>query len=401
MECDQRGRKVRAGPDIRPHGQVIHCGGRQAMKRFKFEEFNQKFIIMKNSDNFPFGNRLKKLAALLAFSAIILACENEKVEDSNIEIADASVHSLNTVKVTSTGMNFDAPDEIPAGWTTFQYMNKTGMVHFFLLQKLPEGKDLSNSLNEVVPFFQAGLDYYREGDLENAFQTPLGFNGLPDWYQNVQMNGGPGLISGGGIATTTVFLEEGTYVLECYVKSPDGKFHSFTGMIDQLIVTGEATDQKEPKADVAIILKTSAESERRAAPESDIQGDWAGMELVNAPKRPGRHTFSVEFMDQSTYGNLLQHDVHLIKADESVTDADLEKLNKWMNWFYVVEDMEGLIYPAPQGFTFLGGIQELHLDEGETRKGYFSAVLTPGRYILMSEIDDAIGRKMFVEFDVE
>lgn len=347
-------------------------------------------------------NQLKKFLTFLVLSAVLLACENEKVEDSSFDTADASVHSLNTVKVTSTGMNFDAPDSIPAGWTTFQYMNKSGMVHFFLLQKLPEGKSLQNSLEEVVPLFQAGMDFYREGDFENAFNTN-GFGGLPSWYlQETEMNGGPGLISGGGTATTSVYLEEGTYVMECYVKSPDGKFHSFRGMIDQIIVTGDAAEAEEPKADIAISLKTSAESLRRANPEANITGDWPGMEMDKAPERPGRHTFSVEFQDQSTYGNLLQHDVHLIKVAESVTEEDLVKLNKWMNWFYVAEDMEGLIFPAPPGFTFLGGIQELHIDEatGETRKGYFSAVLTPGRYILMSEIDDAIGRKMFIDFEV-
>ena len=329
---------------------------------------------MKNYNKLPNGNRLKELLLLFVLSTVFLACEQEMPEEP-LTSADASVHSLNTVKVTSTGMNFDAPDEIPSGWTTFRFQNKTGMVHFFVLQKLPGDKTLQNSLEEVVPFFQSGMDYYREGDLANAFGA-AGFGNLPAWYGDIVMSGGPGLVSGGHTGTTSVYLDPGTYVIECYVKSPDGKFHSFMGMIDQIVVTEETGSTKEPDSDLSVTIGTST-----------------GIELEKAPKRPGRHTFAVDVLDQATYGNLLQHDVHLVKVEEG---GDRQLLNKWINWIYLDEEMEGFVAPAPSGFTFMGGLQEIPAG----KRGYFTAVLTPGDYVLISEVDDPISKGLYAEFEV-
>lgn len=343
---------------------------------------------MKNLATILRRSHLGKAGLLLLLSAAVVSCETETQLETGVETANASVNSFNTVKVTSTGMSFDAPDEIPAGWTTFSFMNKTANVHFFVIQDLPEGKSLADSKREVVPYFQAGMDFWREGDAANAFGAE-GFGGLPAWYGEVVMTGGPGLVSGGLTATSSVHLDPGTYVIECYVKGRDGKFHSFHGMIDQIIVTeGTGTDPGQPKVDIPISIGTEE-----------------GIVLEEAPSRPGKHTFSVHYLDQAVYGNLLGHDVHLVRLEDSVTEEDLETLNKWMNWFYVGEDMEGLIAPAPEGFTFLGGLQEM--PGGQT--GYFTAVLEPGRYALISEIDNPMALDngdsdrvpMYVEFEIQ
>lgn len=333
-------------------------------------------------------SNLGKTGLLLLLSAAVVSCETEIQPEPGLETANASVNSFNTVKVTSTGMNFDAPDEIPAGWTSFSFMNKTPNVHFFVIQDLPEGKTLADSKREVVPYFQAGMNYWRDGDAANAFGAE-GFGGLPAWYGEVVMTGGPGLVSGGLTATSSVHLDPGTYVIECYVKGRDGNFHSFHGMIDQFIVTGDPEENSEPpKVDIPISI-----------------GTRDGIVLEKVPSRPGRHTFSVHYIDQAAYGNLLGHDVHLVRIEDSVTEEDLEVLNKWMNWFYVGEDMEGFMVPSPEGFTFLGGLQEL--PAGQT--GYFTAVLKPGHYALISEIDNPMAinhedpnrAKMYLEFEIQ
>lgn len=341
---------------------------------------------MKNLAITPLKTGLGKIAGLLLVSAALISCQPEITEEAELETANASVHSFNTVKVTSTGMSFDIPEEIPSGWTTFRYMNKTGNTHFFVIQDLPDGKTLEDSKTEVVPNFQAGMDFWRVGDLENAFGA-AGFGGLPAWYSEVIMMGGTGLISGGHTAISSVRLDPGIYVIECYVKGPDGKFHSFHGMIDQFIVTeDEGKTSKQPKVDAAITI-----------------GTQEGISFQKAPERPGNTTFSVHFTDQTVYGNLLGHDVHLVKLEDGVSEEDLEYLNKWINWFYVDEEMEGLIAPSPEGFTFLGGLQEM--PEGHT--GYFTANLTPGRYALISEIDDPMGigqperARMYLEFEIQ
>lgn len=317
--------------------------------------------------------------------SLLFGCEKENLNSEiPISSADLNVNATNMVTVTSTGLNFDAPDEIPSGWTTFRYMNKTPGVHFFVLEKLPEGKTVDSTINQVLPPFQAGMDFYRQGDFAQAFGED-GFGGLPGWFFNVEFSGGPGLIDPGKTAIATVDLEAGTYVIECYVKSPDGKFHSLRGMVDQIIVTEESNGKREPKADVSLVINSAN-----------------GIRIENEIRRPGNHTFSVFFEDQSAYGNLLGHDVHLVKFEKGFNEEDRAILNDWINWLFV--DFannsliaEGLVAPAPENLSFLGGMQEL--PAGKT--GYFSAVLTPGDYALISEIDDPMGRNLYTEFSVK
>ncbi|MBR9855910.1 MAG: hypothetical protein GYB37_15280, partial [Algicola sp.] len=74
-------------------------------------------------------------------------------------------------------------------------------------------------------------------------------------------------------------------------------------------------------------------------------------------------------------------------------DADLNSLIQWMNWM----DPKGLTTPAPEGFTFLGGMN--NLPSGE--HGYFEADLTPGNYILISEVPDADKKKLMHKFTIK
>jgi len=67
---------------------------------------------------------------------------------------------------------------------------------------------------QIVPFFQAGMDFYRAGNFADAF-GPNGFGGLPDWFYDVQFTGGKGLIDPNKTAISTVQLDPGTYVIEC------------------------------------------------------------------------------------------------------------------------------------------------------------------------------------------
>jgi hypothetical protein len=105
---------------------------------------------------------------------------------------------------------------------------------------------------------------------------------------------------------------------------------------------------------------------------------------------PGEKIFKVNFGEQKVHENFVMHDVHLVWVDEG---ADISKLNSWMNW----ADPDGLETPAPEGFKFLGGIQEM--EEGAV--GYFTAELRPGNYALISEIPDPQSKGMLKTFTVE
>ena len=63
-----------------------------------------------------------------------------------------------------------------------------------------------------------------------------------------------------------------------------------------------------------------------------------------------------------------------------------------MNW----ADPKGLITPSPEGFTFLGGVNDM--PAGNT--GYFEVNLKPGNYAFISEVPNALSKNMLKTFVV-
>ena len=270
------------------------------------------------------------------------------------------------VEITTTGMNFELPARIPAGWTTFRYTNRSGVTHFAALERMPEGRTVEDSRADAVPVFQDAMNLIVAGDAEAGFAA---LDSLPPWFFEVVFVGGPGLTAPGTTSQTTVYLEPGTYVVECYVKAPDGTFHSVLGMIEGLVVTDEAGGGTEPTPDIMLTL-----------------GD-DGITLEGEPAA-GSQTFGVRFREQGAHAHFLGHDIHLLRVAEG---TDLEAVADWMNW----ATPQGLTTPAPA--EFLGGTQEL--PAGET--AYFTADLTPGVYALVAEVPDPDTKNMLVTFTVE
>lgn len=285
-----------------------------------------------------------------------MGCEKEELDTANLEVANASVKSMNTVKITSTGMNFIAPDEIPSGWSTFSYMNKTDEPHFFLFIKVPDNITLEEYHSEVTVPFNNLLKTWRGENI------PPEKTIIADWFWNKEVTynaGGSGLLDGGKTAVTSIFLDTpGNYMIECYVKMPNGDFHSLVGMLDQITVTDEKSKLKEPEADV------------------NISVDGSGLQMNDNINRPGLHTFSVDFTEATNA------DVHLVRI-ENPENFDRDSLKSWIFWGNNVgQPNEGLMTPTPEGLSFVGGSQELYKG-GRT---YFQAVLKPGTYALISEV---------------
>jgi hypothetical protein len=279
------------------------------------------------------------------------------------------------VEVTASDHTaFDISDsEIPSGWTTFRFANETHAVHFVVLEKMPvvdgEQKTVADSKAEVVPVFQNVMD-----DINGKEPTfpDAGFQ-LPEWYSDVVFVGGPGLTSPETTSQTTVNLEPGTYVVECYVKTEDGVFHSTEDMIEGLTVT-ESTNGAEP-------------------PQSSLQlgiSSDNGISLDGEISEPGQHTIAVDFDDQTAYAHFLGHDVHLVRLGE---DADMEELGTWMNW----AAPGGLAEPAPSGVEFIGGAQDM--PGGSTT--YVSADLESGDYAWIAEVPSPDEKGMVKTFSVE
>lgn len=302
------------------------------------------------------------LALLIVF---LIGCKNDKKRTENVT---KTTGKENFVEVVSTAMNFEIPSELKSGWTTFKYINKSEETHFFIFEKMPEGITIENYNNELVPPFKAAFTFLLNENVDAAMKE---FEKIPDWWSNVKLGGGVGLISPHSSAESTIYMNPGTYVMECYVRMPNGMPHAFYGMLKEIIVTEEANGNQRPSADYEI----SISSEK-------------GVSFLDSLK-VGDYQLAVNFEDQKQYETLLGHDINLVKLDNI---SLLDSLGIWIN----ASDIKAFRTPVPEGLNFLGGVEDL--ETGET--GYFNVSLKEGHYVLISEIPNAIERKMFKRFKV-
>lgn len=311
----------------------------------------------------------------LALAAVVPACapsdDAGDASSAGEAAAQADAPPTGVVEVVARGLTFEAPDTVAPGWTTFRLLNESPMVHFAVIERMPDGRGVAEQQAEVAPPFQQGMDLIAEGDADAAMAA---FGELPEWFGEVEFLGGPGLTAPGVTSEATVRLEPGTYLIECYVKT-DGIFHSFNpdpdvvGMVHEFTVTGEPTDAAEPEADHEVVISSGS-----------------GFDLTGTPTT-GANTFRVSFADQTTYANFVGHDVHVVRLDAGDT---VEEIGAWMNW----SAPDGLNTPAPA--TFVGGLNDM----GAGGVGYFTVSLEPGTYALVAEVPDPMGKGMFVTFEV-
>ncbi|MEX0997540.1 MAG: hypothetical protein WDZ45_10865 [Flavobacteriaceae bacterium] len=334
---------------------------------------------MKTQHN-HFNKPIIQQALLIVISFFLLVgCRDnneEKKQEPNAEeqlMLDAKamkrLSDREAIEVVTEIMDFQMPGQIPSGWNTFRYINKSEETHFFVFEKMPENKTIEDSKAEVFPVFQEAMDLINQGEPDKGFKT---FEKLPAWFYDVKFTGGTGLIAPKSTAETTLYLEPGYYIIECYVKMPNGMFHSVMGMAKEIVVTDNSSDHEPPKATMEIALSS----------EEGIQFDKQNIEA-------GLQTIAVHFKDQKVYGNYVGHDLHIAKVEQV---ADMETLSNWMNW----ATPEGFKTPVPEGVKFLGGSQEM--PEGST--AYFHVLLEPGNYIFVAEVPSPEQKNMLHSFVV-
>jgi hypothetical protein len=303
---------------------------------------------------------------LISFSFIAFqSCKSDKKEVVEEQIEEPVD---NSIEIVTEVMDFQMVDTITSGWNTFRYFNKSKETHFFLLDKYPEGKFIKDAEEEVGPIFQNGMDLINEGKAEEGFKE---FGKLPEWFSKIVFVGGSGLVSSGQMSETTVKLEPGYYIVECYVKMANGVFHTTMGMAKELIVIEESSNNSPPNPTVNVSISS----------ENGIMNK----EVLSK----GEQVFSVKFEDQIVHENFVGHDVNLVKLNEN---ADIDALEKWMNW----ADPKGLITPSPEGVIFLGGVNDMPAGS----MGYFKVNLEPGNYALISEVPNSSEKNMLKLFEV-
>ncbi len=310
-------------------------------------------------------SRAARALAMLAPLAA-LACQPADAGESGARVPaeTRAAPRAPVVEVTARDFAFQAPDTLAAGWTTFRMTNAGQQDHFMFLQRLPEGKTFHDYVSDVGSAFVRTMRARQAGLAKGAAVDTL-VAALPQWYlAGMKPMGGVGMLAPGHSAQTTVRLEPGTYVMECYVKTPDGRFHSELGMERSFVVTPARAATAAPTATEAIALTNDS---------------------IRAPASltSGTHTIAVRYLEQPPGG--LGNDVHVVRLD---ADDELAALERWMDWL----EVGALRAPAPA--AFLGGVQEM--PAGDT--AYFTVSLTPGRYAWIAEAPVEQGKS--VEFTV-
>lgn len=298
---------------------------------------------------------------------MFVGCQQQDGGSSAAESAPDAVADMavgNAVDVIARDFSFEAPAEIPSGWTTFRFRNMGAQEHFMAISRMPAGKTVEDYRNDVViGAFGGAMGPYYDGEVELGAALENLVALLPPWFFELVSAGGTGLISGGGTAETTVELEPGYHVIECYVKAPDGRFHVDLGMLEGFVVTEEQNGASAPEADFDVTLANY---------------------VIEAPETvsAGEHTIRVRYLQDPE--GMLRHDVHLVELGP---DADLEALVPWMSW------IDGMVSPAPA--TFVGGSEQMHAGD----VSYMIVDLEPGPYAWISE--GYAGQGMVKEFVVE
>lgn len=149
----------------------------------------------------PKGAPLRHVAPALFLSAplsFFVACAPAERDE------DATTPPV--VEGTALDYAFQAPAAVPPGWVTLELQNAGEEEHFLVLWKLPEGKTIDDYRNEVGSAFGQAYAALVEGGSKEEAGALLG-RLLPEWYASVQPAGGPGFVSPGRTARTTVELE--------------------------------------------------------------------------------------------------------------------------------------------------------------------------------------------------
>lgn len=194
---------------------------------------------------------------------------------------EAKAVAPNVVSLTATEYSFQAPDTIPAGWTTLRLANNGKEIHYGHIVRLDSGKTVTDLVDE-----------YAEAIRTSAPR--------PKWITRF---GGPGGTYPGDSSSVTQYLEPGSYVWICPVEDESGNPHFGKGEVKPFVVG---------PADPLV-------ADRGAAPRADVVIRLMDFSFaVDTPLTAGRHTIRVE------NAGIEPHDLVLMKLAPGRTVKDIE-----------------------------------------------------------------------------
>jgi hypothetical protein len=267
----------------------------------------------------------------IAFVAVQPACRTED-EAPRQNLATAAP---NLISLTATEYAFQAPDTLPAGWTTFRLANQGEEVHYGHIVRLEPGR--------TVP------------ELVDAYAEAIRTSGpRPKW---VTRFGGPGGTFPGDSSRVTQYLEPGSYVWICPVEDSGGTPHFAKGEFKPFVVHAAGPGV----------------ANRAAAPEAGLVVRLMDYSFaLDPPLRAGRHTVRVE------NAGVEPHDLVLMKLAPGTT---IEEVRTWLNPERARRaDQAGEPAPSPASLvTGAGGIAAI----APGMESFFEADVTPGEYVLV------------------
>jgi hypothetical protein len=270
--------------------------------------------------------RLLSLAAVVAVAGC--SVKEAPKPDSTAAASTAATTTppaANVVNISATEYKFDAPDQIPAGLTTFKLTDNGKEMHHATLVKLDSGK----TYNDLM----TGLKNMKPG-------TPP-----PGW---VIPAGGPNAAAPGNSSSLTVVLQPGDYAIMCWIPDAKGVPHVMHGMSKALTVTeNAAANMMEPASDITVTLK-------------DYQFNFS------TPLTAGKHTLKIETAPGQP------HEFTFFQLMPGKTAADLTK--------YVETGMQG----PPPGMP-LGGVSGV----AAGTPSFYEVDLKPGDYAIVCFLEDA------------
>jgi len=272
-----------------------------------------------------------RFISLIAGTAFLAACT---ARDEAVE-SKAPTAAPNVVSLSATEYSFQAPDTIPAGWTTFRLANHGSEIHYGHVVQLDQGKTVAQM-----------VDAYAE-----AIRTS---GPRPKW---VKRFGGPGGTAPGDSSSVTQYLEPGSYVWICPVEDSAGHPHFAKGEFKPFVVGA---------ADPLV-------ANRGAAPEADVVIRLLDFSFaLDSPLTAGRHTIRVE------NAGVEPHDLVVMKLAPGKTVDDLRT---WLNPERA-RRADQASDPAPSFEslgTLAGGIAAI----APKMQSFFEADFTPGEYVLI------------------
>ena len=273
-----------------------------------------------------------RLILLIISTAVLPACT---VKDEAAQ-TDTTTAAPNEVSLTSTEYAFQAPDSIPAGWTTFRMGNHGEEIHYGHIVQLEPGRSVQNL-----------VDAYLEA-IRNSGPRP-------SW---VTRFGGPGGTAPGDSSRVTQYLEPGSYVWICPIEDSEGHPHFAKGEVKPFVVHAAG----------------ARGGDREAAPEASMAIRLLDFSFTfEAPPNAGRHTIRVENAGREP------HDLVLLKL---APGKSVDDVRTWLNPERARRtDPGGDEGPPPLESlgSLLGGIAAI----GPGMEAFFEADLTPGEYVLV------------------